>query len=86
VSKDDVKLNRWLKEIAPTTRLRKWFAHDPAKWDEFKRRYGQELERRADEIAALRKHAEDGRLTLVYAAKDREHNNAAALKEYLQRD
>jgi uncharacterized protein YeaO (DUF488 family) len=85
VSKDDLKVDQWLKNVAPTTELRKWFGHDPDRWDQFKKRYFQELTAHPDEVAALRQRADGHRLTLVYAAKDQEHNNAVALKEYLER-
>ena len=87
VSKDEAAIDLWLKELAPSTALRKWFDHDPAKWEEFKSRYGVELdgaERRAI-LYKLLGMARDGPLTLVFAAKDAEHNNAVALKEILQR-
>lgn len=85
VSKEDAALDDWLKEVAPSDELRKWFDHDPEKWDEFCRRYYQELDEKDEAIESLRKEAEDGTLTLVYAAKDREHNNAVALKHYLEK-
>lgn len=84
VSKEDAELDHWLKEIAPSEELRTWFEHDPEKWEEFCQRYRRELEEKDDVVAFLREKAEDGPLTLVYAAKDREHNNAVALKRYLE--
>lgn len=83
LSKDDAQIDLWLKDIAPSNELRRWFKHDPHKWREFKRRYFRELEQRADEVAQLKKQVKRGRLTLLYAAKDTENNNAAALREYL---
>jgi uncharacterized protein YeaO (DUF488 family) len=84
VAKEDLKVDAWLKEVAPSTALRKWFGHDPKKWDEFRRRYARELEPHAAALEQLVKHARAGRVTLVFAAKDAEHNNAVALREYLQ--
>jgi uncharacterized protein YeaO (DUF488 family) len=77
-------IDLWLKEIAPSTALRKWFGHEPAKWDNFRERYFRELDKKPDAIEQLQEHARRGRVTLVYAAKDEEHNDAVALKEYLE--
>ena len=85
VSKERAKLDRWAKEIAPSTELRKWFSHDPAKWGEFKLRYEKELEGREEELAEIAALAEKGTVTLVFAAQDRDHNDAVALKELLER-
>lgn len=84
VRKDEAAIDQWLKEIAPSSDLRQWFGHDPEKWDEFKRRYFAELDRHKDDLAPLAEQARNGRLTLVFAAKDEARNNAVALKEYLQ--
>lgn len=84
VSKEKAKLDRWMKEIAPSTELRKWFGHDPDKWPEFKRRYEEELKGRKGELAEIAALAERGTVTLVFAAQDREHNDAVALKEILE--
>ena len=84
VSKEEAAIDLWLKEIAPSTALRKWFGHDPAKWPEFRERYLREIESHPDAVAELRKQARQGRVTLVYGAKDREHNDAVVLKEYLE--
>ena len=84
IKKADARLDAWLKDIAPSTDLRKWFGHDPAKWDEFQRHYFAELDEKPDTIADLKQRAKSGPLTLLYAAKDTEHNNAAALKAYLE--
>jgi len=86
VSKDKADLDEWMKNIAPSTKLRKWFGHDRERWQEFKKRYFEELDAHSEDIDSLRKKAEQGRLTLVFGAKDEEHNNAVALKEYLERD
>lgn len=84
VSKDSAAIDVWMKEVAPSTALRKWFGHDPARWDEFRTRYREELDQNEDAVAALVKLAKKGRLTLVYAAKDEDHNNAIVLKEYVE--
>lgn len=83
VSKADAAIDEWMKDIAPSAALRKWYGHDPDKWSEFKRRYARELKRHQDLVAGLRDRANKGRVTLVYAAKDTEHNNAEVLREYL---
>jgi uncharacterized protein YeaO (DUF488 family) len=84
VSKEDAELDEWMKEIAPTGELRKWFGHDPDEWDEFKKRYFDELDDREEPVKKLLAMAGEKTLTLVYGAKDEEHNNAVALKEYLE--
>jgi uncharacterized protein YeaO (DUF488 family) len=85
IAKDDLKVDAWLKDLAPSTQLRKWFAHDATRWQEFKQRYFDELAAQAETVDALVAEASAGRVTLVFAAKDREHSNAVALKEYLER-
>lgn len=82
--KDEVHVDLWLKEIAPSTELRKWFAHDPDKWNQFKRRYFHELESRPESVDQLIASAKGRPLALLYGAKDTEHNQAVALKEYLE--
>jgi len=84
VSKEDAELDEWMKDIAPSDDLRKWFGHDAERWDEFRDRYFAELDEKPDLVAQLREWADGHALTLVYGAKDEEHNNAVALKEYLQ--
>ena len=83
VSKQAAKVDLWLKDIAPSTGLRKWFAHDAEKWQEFRRRYEAELERNDEQVAALREEAAKGPVTLVYGARDTEHNEALVLKDFL---
>ena len=83
VSKAEAKLDLWLKEIAPSTELRKWFGHDPARWSEFQRRYRGELKQRPDEIAELQRLAERGPVTLIYSAHDERHNDAVVLRDFL---
>ena len=85
LSKNKAALALWLKDIAPSTELRTWFAHDPVKWSDFQTRYRSELRQRPDLIRQLRKMAKTERVTLVYAAHDQEHNAAVVLKAYLER-
>ena len=85
ITKADLQIDAWLKDLAPSTELRKWFGHDPAKWDEFRERYAGELEQRSEALEELVEKARAGRLTLVFSAKDTEHNNAVALKAHLER-
>ena len=84
VKKEALQLAGWLKEIAPSEALRKWFAHDPQKWDEFQRRYFAELEKRPTAWQPLLDTARQGHMTLLFSARDTEHNNAVALKRYLE--
>ncbi|MEO0965400.1 MAG: DUF488 domain-containing protein [Planctomycetota bacterium] len=84
VSKDAADIVAWCKDVAPSTQLRQWFAHDPAKWPEFVARYHAELDAHPDAVAELLAHApKQGTLTLVYSAKDEQHNQAVALRDYL---
>jgi uncharacterized protein YeaO (DUF488 family) len=85
VTKAAAKIDRWMKDLAPSAALRKWFGHDPARWAEFRRRYAKELAGQADAVAELRKLARGATVTLVYGARDVEHNDAVALKELLER-
>lgn len=82
--KEALKLDGWLKEVAPSGGLRRWFAHQPARWEEFRRRYFAELERNPAAWKPLLEAARRGTVTLLYAARDTERNNAVALKEYLE--
>lgn len=84
VSKEKAHIDHWFQEVAPSQELREWFGHQPERWEEFKRRYFAELTAHADLLNQLRSAARAGRLTLVYAAKDETHNNAVALKDYLE--
>ncbi len=84
IKKEDARIDEWLKDIAPSEELRKWFSHEPSKWAEFKRRYREELKDKRELIDRLRSEAGKGTLTLLYAAKDREHNNAVVLKEVIE--
>lgn len=83
LTKEKAKIDLWLKEIAPSDILRRWFGHDPAKWGEFKKRYFQELKDKKEAIKVVKEKVKEGTVTLVYGAKDIEYNNAQALKEYL---
>jgi uncharacterized protein YeaO (DUF488 family) len=85
LTKEKAKVDHWLKEIAPSTELRKWFNHDPAKWNEFKKRYREELKHNKEQVAILKAYLQQGMVTLVYGAKDEEHNDAIVLKEWLSR-
>ncbi len=85
VSKENAKLNLWMKDIAPSNELRKWFQHDTAKWDEFKVRYRDELVDKKDLISQLRNIEKENKVvTLLYSAKDNEHNQAIALLNILK--
>lgn len=84
ISKERAKLDLWLKDVAPSPALRKWFAHDPKKWDEFRKRYWAELEQAPAAVEQLRQLRRQGSLTLVYAARDEQHNSAVALKDFLE--
>jgi uncharacterized protein YeaO (DUF488 family) len=84
LSKERARVDLWLKDIAPSTELRKWFSHDPNKWTEFQDRYRQELKMKADLLDDLKKKASKGRVTLLYAAKDEVHNEAVVLQSLLQ--
>ena len=84
VRKTDVHMDAWLKDAGPSTDLRKWFSHDPAKWAEFQQRYSRELDQRPDAWRPILDAAERGPVTLLYSSHDTEHNNAAALKSFLE--
>ena len=83
VSKERAALTRWCKEVAPSTTLRKWFGHEPARWSEFRRRYKSELKRNVASVSALRQLARQGRMTLVFGARDEIHNEAVVLRDFL---
>lgn len=84
VSRDAAKLDDWLKDVAPSAELRKWFGHDPAKWSEFRRGYRAELAHRDDALKPLLERARRGTLTLLFGARDEAHNQAVVLCEWLQ--
>lgn len=84
VSKDKAAVDLWLKDLAPSAELRKWFGHDTEKWDEFRRRYRSELQRQGDLLVLLRHRASEGPVTFVYAASDEERNSAVVLKAFME--
>ena len=81
LTKEKAGVDLWLKDIAPSTELRKWFNHDPDKWDEFKKRYLIELKENTEQVWLLKQELEKGVVTLVYGAKDKEHNEALVLQD-----
>jgi uncharacterized protein YeaO (DUF488 family) len=83
MSKDSIGMDFWLKDVAPSTELRRWFNHDPKRWTEFKRRYSRELDANASAWAPILAKARRGRVTLLYSAHDVEHNNAVVLMDYV---
>ncbi len=85
MKKEALKMDGWLKEVAPSDGLRRWFNHDPEKWAEFQRRYRAELNRQQEVWEPIEQAARRGTVTLLYSARDEEHNNAVALKKYLER-
>jgi uncharacterized protein YeaO (DUF488 family) len=85
VTREDAHLTEWARELAPSTDLRRWFAHDPARFGEFRRRYIAELAAQEGKLRELRRRARAGTVTLVYAARDSEHNDAVVLAEVLRR-
>ena len=84
VSKEKANLDEWMKEVAPSDELRKWFNHEPSKWKSFKKKYLDELDDKQDLVQGLLNHAQRDDLLLLYAAKDEEHNNAVVLRELLE--
>ena len=85
LTKEKAHVDLWLKEIAPSTELRKWFAHDPAKWTEFQTRYKAELKNNPETLALLKKEIAKGPATLLYGARDEQHNEAQVLQKLLNR-
>jgi uncharacterized protein YeaO (DUF488 family) len=83
LTKEKARVDLWLKDVAPSTELRKWFAHDPAKWAEFRSRYLEELKRNKEQLLLLRQESAKGTVTLVYGAKDQQHNEAVILQRLL---
>lgn len=84
LTKQRAQVDLWLKDIAPSTELRKWFGHDPDKWAQFQARYRRELRSKADLVALLKEKAAKGPITLLYGAKDQTHNEAVVLQSVLQ--
>jgi uncharacterized protein YeaO (DUF488 family) len=85
VTREEAHLDEWARELAPSAELRRWFAHDPVRFDEFRRRYTAELEAHEDKLRELRERARSRTLTLVYGARDPDHNDAVVLAEILRR-
>ena len=83
IKKENLRMDEWLKEIAPSDKLRKWFSHDPKKYEEFKKRYAEELEDKSEILERIKGEAKRGRVTILFSARDTEHNNATVLKELL---
>lgn len=84
ISKEDLKIDGWLRDVAPSTTLRRWFGHDPAKWEEFKKRYFKELDEEPAAWQPLLEAARKGDVVILEGARDQEHNQAIALKAYLE--
>ena len=83
LTKERAAVDLWLKDVAPSPELRKWFGHDPARWDEFRRRYAKEVHQHAELLDQLRSLAREGQITLVYSAHDEKHNDAVELRELI---
>jgi uncharacterized protein YeaO (DUF488 family) len=86
LTKEKASVDLWLKEIAPSTELRKWFAHDPKKWKSFRGRYETEIRHNDDLIKVLKDKAREGTVTLIYGARDQKHNEALVLKQFLEKN
>jgi uncharacterized protein YeaO (DUF488 family) len=86
LTKDRAAVDLWLNELAPSSALRKWYGHDPAKWTQFCERYWAELKQKNELVNVLRQKSEDGTVTLVYAARDEHQNSAVALKRFVERE
>ena len=84
MKKEDAKLDDWLKDVAPSTELRKWFSHDKEKWTEFQKRYRKELDQHPEAWQPILDAAKEGKITLLFSSHDAEHNNVVALKKYLE--
>ncbi len=84
LTKEKAKVSLWLKDVAPSTELRKWFAHDPSKWTDFEVRYREELKQNKEPLALLKQEAAKGTVTLVYGARDELHNEAVVLQKVLE--
>jgi uncharacterized protein YeaO (DUF488 family) len=84
LKKEEARIDEWLRDLAPSNELRKWFGHDPSKWNQFKERYWKELNKNQDAILKLAKECREKKVTFVFAAKEQQYNNAVALKEYIE--
>ncbi|MEO8824110.1 MAG: DUF488 domain-containing protein [Ginsengibacter sp.] len=82
-TKEKAALDLWLKEIAPSTELRKWFNHDPDKWKDFQKKYQAELKENKEAVSTIKDHLKNGTVTLLYGAKDEVHNEALVIKDYV---
>jgi uncharacterized protein YeaO (DUF488 family) len=85
IKKEELRLDDWLKDVAPSDELRRWFGHDPKKWNEFQQRYFAELSNKAEALRPIRDALREGRVTLLYSARDTQHNNAMALRAYMEK-
>ena len=83
LSKQRAAIDQWMKDISPSTKLRKWFGHDPSRWDEFRRRYAKEVHQHPELLDQLRSLAREGPITLVYSARDEVHNDAVELRHVI---
>ena len=83
IRKEDLQMDEWLKEIAPSDKLRKWFSHDPKKYEEFKKRYAEELKDKSEVLGRIKSESKRRTVTILFSAKDTEHNNATVLRELL---
>ena len=84
LTKEEVRPDLWLRDIAPSSELRKWFGHDPGKWKEFRKRYFKELKSRKEDIDFVSQKEQEGKVILLFGARDTQYNNAVALKEFLE--
>jgi uncharacterized protein YeaO (DUF488 family) len=84
MKKESLEMECWLKDVAPSNDLRRWFGHDPSKWNEFRSRYFEELDKNPEALEPIRRAARRGKVCLLYSARDTEHNNALALKYYIE--
>jgi uncharacterized protein YeaO (DUF488 family) len=84
LTKERAAVDLWLKQVAPSPELRKWFSHDPARWEQFQERYWKELEEKKEAVQLLNQKGKQGTVTLVYAARDESHNGALALRRFLE--
>ena len=84
LKKEEVAADLWLKEVAPSPELRQWFGHDPARWEEFRRRYLEELKKNPEPVELLKQRSREGAVTLIYASHDEVHNGAVVLQEFLE--
>ena len=83
LTKEKASVDLWLKEIAPSTELRKWFGHDPEKWNEFKKKYVAELKKNKETVSILKEKIKEGTVTILYGARDEEHNEALVILDFL---